>query len=90
MVNYWVRLLFGAWLVRGSFDYEDCLRLVAKNSSLSRGFSARRCKSAEKGPAMAGQTYTHENSKSWRFYLIKNNVPSRQPLLQLFNPSAVF
>jgi hypothetical protein len=27
-------------------------------------FPARRCKSAEKGPAMAGQTYTHENSES--------------------------
>ena len=30
--------------------------------------AARLCKSAEKGPVMVGQTYTHEVSKYWRFY----------------------
>jgi hypothetical protein len=29
---------------------------------------------AEKGPVVAGQTYTHANSQSWRTYLDKNNV----------------
>ncbi len=52
--------------------------------------AARRCKSAEKEALRWQDRHTHENSKSWRFYLTKHNVPSRQPLRQVFNLSAVF